>query len=81
MNAAYTENNQTEISEILKSSQLKLDITFYAKGPLRDLPAVFLIPEHILKLYDNNRGIKFFLNVDYNKEPAEWVIDAGERPS
>ena len=81
MKATYTENNQTEISKALESGHGKLDITFYAKGPLRDLPSVLMIPDHILKEYVRNSKTQFFLNVDYNKEPVEWVIDAGERPA
>ena len=80
MKAKYTENNQTEISSLLESGQRKLNIVFYAKGPLRDLPAVFMIPDRILKDYVHNSKTQFFLNVDYSKEPVEWVIDAGERP-
>jgi len=81
MRATYTENNQTEISSILETGQRKLDISFYAKGPLRDLPAVFMIPDHVIKEYVPNSETQFFLNVDYNKEPVEWVIDMGERPA
>lgn len=80
MKTTYTENNQTEISNVLEIGQRKLDITFYAKGLLRDLPAVFMIPDRILKEYIHNSKTQFFLNVDYNKEPVEWVIDSGERP-
>ena len=37
MNATYTANNQTEISEILNSSQRKLDITFYRDDIRKEL--------------------------------------------
>jgi hypothetical protein len=80
MKATYTENNQTEISNILECGQRKLDIVFYAKGLLRDLPSVFIIPDRILKEYVHNSDTRYFLNVDYSKEPVEWVIDTGERP-
>jgi hypothetical protein len=80
MKATYTENNQTEISKVLESGQQKLDIAFYAEGLLRDLPTVFMIPEHFLNAYVPDSKSQFFLNVDYNKEPVAWVIDKGERP-
>ncbi len=80
MKASYTENNQTEISKILESGKAKLDITFNARGPLRDLPLLFMIPGHFFKAYVRNSKTQFFLNVDFNKEPVEWVIDTGERP-
>ena len=81
MKTSYTENNQTEISKAMESGKAKLDIIFNAKGPLRDLPSVFMIPDHFLKEYVPNSKTQFFLNVDFNKEPVEWVIDAGERPA
>jgi hypothetical protein len=81
MRATYTENNQTEISKILATGQPKLDIAFFAEGPLKDLPTVFMIPDNFLKGYVPNSASQFFLNVDYSKEPAEWVVDKGERPA
>ena len=80
MKASYTENNQTEISKILENGKAKLDITFNARGPLMDLPSVFMIPDHFFKEYVRNSKTQFFLNVDYNKEPVEWVVEGGERP-
>ena len=80
MKVIYNENNQTEISKELESGQRKLDISFIAKGLLRDLPNVFMIPDHILKEYVPNSASQFFLNVDFDKEPTEWVIDKGEQP-
>jgi len=38
-----------------------------------------MIPDHFLKEYVPNSESQFFLNVDYDKEPVEWVIDKGER--
>jgi hypothetical protein len=81
MKVNYSENNQTEISNILESGQRKLDIAFYAKGPLRDLPTVYIIPNHFFKEYVSNSATQFYLNVDFDKEPVEWVIDSGERAS
>ena len=80
MKVTYNENNQTEISKALEVGQKKLDIIFYSKGQLRDLPDVFMIPDHVIKEYVKDSSTRFFLNVDYDKEPAEWVIDIGERP-
>jgi hypothetical protein len=80
MKIDYWENNQTEISKALDSGQRELEISFSAKGPLRDLPSVYRIPAHIIKEHNQNTGSQFFLNVDVHKEPAEWVIDVGERP-
>jgi hypothetical protein len=81
MKASYTENNLTEISKILESGKAKLEISFNAKEPLTDLPSVFLIPDHFFREYIPNSKTQFFLNVDFNKDPVEWVIDAGERPA
>jgi hypothetical protein len=80
MKVKYWENNQTEISKALESGQHKLDIAFSAQGPLKDLPSVYMIPDHILKEHIKNSVRRFFLNVDYDKEPVNWVIDVGERP-
>lgn len=80
MNVNYSDNNHTEISNILHSGQRKLDIAFYAKGPLRDLPSVFMIPDYILKKYGEDTKLPYFLNVDYSKDPVEWVVEGGERP-
>jgi len=80
MKVTYNENNQTEISKALESGQSKLDISFFANGLLKDLPSVFIIPDHILKEYVPNSASQFFLNVDFDKEPTEWVIDKGEQP-
>ena len=81
MKVTYFKNNQTEISNALESGQRKLDIVFSAKGLLKDLPNVYIIPNHFFEEYVDNSGTQFFLNVDYDKEPVEWVIDVGERPS
>jgi hypothetical protein len=81
MKVTYNENNQMETSNILESGERKLEIAFQAKGLLRDLPSVFLIPDHLLKEHVGNSPTQFFLNDDFDKEPVEWVIDGGERPS
>ncbi|HEV8513779.1 MAG TPA: hypothetical protein VGQ59_10900 [Cyclobacteriaceae bacterium] len=81
MKVTYSENNLTEISGALESGQRKLDIAFYAKGPLSDLPSVYIIPNQFFKEFVSNSAIQFYLNVDFDKEPAEWVIDSGKRTS
>ena len=81
MKVNYNENNLTEISSALESGQRKLDIAFYAKGLLRDLPTVYIIPNHFFKEYVGNSSTQFYLNVNFDKEPVEWVIDSGERAS
>jgi hypothetical protein len=80
MKINYWENNQAEISAVLNSGHKELNITFDAIGALKDLPTVFRIPEHIFREHAENRGSQFFLNVDKDKEPIQWVIDIGERP-
>ena len=80
MKITYWENNQTEISKVLDSGQKELEISFDAQGPLRDLPNVYRIPDHIIKEHITHNGSQFFLNVDRDKEPVQWVIDVGERP-
>ena len=80
MNVNYSDNNRTDVSNILERGQRKLDIAFYAEGPLKDLPSVFMIPDHVLKKYAEDTRLSYFLNVDYSKEPVEWVVEGGERP-
>jgi hypothetical protein len=80
MKVTYNKNNQTEISNALESGQHHLDIAFSAKGLLKDLPNVYIIPDHFFKEYVSNSATQYFLNVDYDKEPVEWIIDTGERP-
>jgi hypothetical protein len=41
---------------------------------------VYIIPDHFSKEYVSNSATEYFLNVDYDKEPVEWIIDTGERP-
>jgi len=81
MKVNYSANNQTEISNALDRNDRKLDIVFSATGLLKDLPNVYIIPNRVFKEYVSNSPTKFFLNVDFDKEPVEWVIDIGERPS
>jgi hypothetical protein len=80
MKVTYWENNQTEISKALDTGQRNLEITFDARGPLRDLPGSYRIPDPVIKEHVKNSIQQFYLNVDYDKDPAEWVIDVGERP-
>jgi hypothetical protein len=80
MIVTYNENNQTEISKALESGQRKLDISFFADGLLKDLPGVLMIRDHFVKEYVPDSASQFFLNVDSDKEPVEWVIDKGEQP-
>jgi hypothetical protein len=80
MKVDYSENNQTEVSKALEKGQRDLEITFDAEGPLRDLPSTFTIPQQILKERIRHSATKYFLNVDYDKDPIGWVIDVGERP-
>jgi hypothetical protein len=81
MTVNYSTNNHTEISNALESGERKLDIAFSADGLLKDLPNVYIIPTHFFKDYVPNSATRYFLNVNFDKEPVEWVIDVGERPS
>ncbi|SKC53612.1 hypothetical protein [Ohtaekwangia koreensis] len=69
----FKTNNQLEISKYLKDGIRELRITISTpQGSHINLPPTFTIPENIVREYEQNQAVAYYLNVDYKKD--EWKI-------